>query len=106
MAAPPRTRLSISHNHNTENQIPFHHFLDPFNRSEDQTWHIQPVEDPFNIEEWQSIDQVAPEQTWADHHSKEEYVDQANILAQQGQVLGEIPDVLTTTTGSTLGREL
>lgn len=106
MAAPPRTRLSISHNHNTKTQIPFHHFLDPFNKSKDQTWHIQPVEDPFNIEEWQSIDQVAPEQTWADHHSKEEYVDQANILAQQGQVLEEIPDVLTTTTGNTLGRAL
>lgn len=40
MAAPPRTRLSISHNHNTKNQIPFHHFLDPFSKSEDQTWHI------------------------------------------------------------------
>lgn len=44
--------------------------------------------------------------TWADHHSKEEYVDQANVLAQQGQVLGESPDVPTTTTDNTLGREL
>lgn len=98
MAAPPRTGLSTSNNHNTKNQIPFHHFLDPFSKSEDQTWHIQPVEDPFDIEEWQSIDQAAPEQTWADHHSKEEYVDQENILAQQGQVLGEIPDIPTTST--------
>lgn len=106
MAAPPRTRLSKSHNHKTKNQIPFHHFLDPFSKSEDQTWHIQPVEDPFDMEEWQSIDQVAPEQIWADRHSKEEYADQANILEQQGQVLGEIPDVPTTTSGNTLGREL
>lgn len=95
MAASPRTHLSISHNHSTKNQIPFHHFLDPFSKSEDQTWHIKPVGDPFDIEEWQSIDQVAPEQTWADHHSKEKYVDQANTLAQQGQVLGEVPDVPT-----------
>lgn len=104
MAASPRTRLSISHNHSTKNQIPFHQFLDPFNKSEDQTWYIKPVDDPFDIEEWQSIDQVALEQTWADHRSKEEYVDQANILAQQGQVLGEVPDVPTITTGNTLGR--
>lgn len=106
MAAPPRTRLSISHNHNTKNQIPFHHSLDPFSKSEDQSWHVPPIEDPFNTDEWQSIDQVAREQTWADHHPKEEYVDQANILEQQGQVLGEILDVPTTTTGNTLGREL
>lgn len=66
---------------------------------------MQPVEDPFNNGEWQSIDQVAPEQTW-DHHPKEEYVDQANILAQQGQVLGEVLDVPITTTGNALGREL
>lgn len=105
MAAPPRTHLSISHNHNTKKQIPFHHFHDPFSITEDQNWHIQPLEDPFDNEELQSIDQVTPEQMWADHHPKKAYVDQANILAQQGQVLGEILDVSTTTTGNTLGRE-
>lgn len=101
MAAPPRTSLSTAHNHNTKSQIPFHHFHDPFSKAEHQNWHTQSVEDPLDK---QSIEQVAPEQTWANHHPD---VDEANIPAQQGQVLGEILDVPATTTGNkTFKREL
>lgn len=104
MAAPPRTRLSAAHNHNTKSQIPFHHFHDPFSKAEHQNWHTQSVEDPLDNEEWQSIEQVAPEQTWANHHPD---VDEANIPAKQGQVLGEIIDVpATKTDNKTLKREL
>lgn len=35
MTAPPGTRLSTIHNHNTKSQIPSHHFRDPFSKSED-----------------------------------------------------------------------
>lgn len=44
---------------------------------------------------------------WANHHPKEGYVDEANTLAKQGQVLGEILDVPATTTGNkALEREI
>lgn len=101
MAAPPRTSLSTAHNHNTKSQIPFHHFHDPFSKAEHQNWHTQSVEDPLGK---QSIEQVAPEQTWANHHPD---VNKANIPAQQGQVLGEILDIPAITTGNkTFKREL
>lgn len=100
MAASLQTRLPTTHNHNTKSPIPFHHFHDPFIKSEHRDWYTQPVEGPFDNEEWLSVDQFAPEQTWAKYHLKEAYVDEANILAQQGQVLGEILDVTATTTGN------
>lgn len=104
MAAPPRTLLSATANHNTKSQIPFHHFHDPFSKAEHQNWQTQSVQDPLDNEEWQSIEQVAPEQTWANHHPD---FNEANIPAQQGQVLGEILDIPATTTGNTiLKREL
>lgn len=95
MTAPPKTHLSI---HDTKSQTAFHQFNDTFIKSEHQD--TEPAEDLFDNEEWFSIDQVAPEQTWANLDHNETYVDEANILAQQGHVLGEILDVPATTAGN------